>query len=268
MRLRDLWDMTMGTGMTLRLMKWIVPGLVWNQQVYGTSLQRYISGDTRWLDLGCGHRLLGNDLEPIEDGLVASARTVVGCDVDFPSIREHRSIRTRVLGSADLLPFRDGSFDVVTCNMVVEHLSDPVKAFSEMARVLKPGGRIIVHTPNLMNYAVFLNHTVMRWIPRKHVLALVTRADERREADVFLTFYRANTAGRLAGIVSGLGLKEESRRFLPPPRPFLGFFAPFALVQLLLMRLTMSPRFQRFGATMLMVFKLEAANSRPRAATA
>jgi ubiquinone/menaquinone biosynthesis C-methylase UbiE len=256
-RLTELWDITLGRRMTYRLMKWIVPDLIWNQQIYGTVVQRFTTRSTTWLDLGCGWRLLGKDLEPIEDRLVGSVRSVVGCDPDFHSVRKHRNIRKRVVGSAETLPFRDGSFDLLTCNMVVEHLGDPEKSFSEMVRVLRPGGQIVIHTPNLLNYAVFLNHTVARMIPRKRVLALIRFADKREEDDIFVTFYRANTVRRLLQICQALGLKEESRRILTPPRPFFNFFAPLAFIQILLMRLTMSRYFQKFGATIVMVLKYE-----------
>lgn len=263
MSLGKLWDATLGRGMTRRLMKWIVPDLIWNQQIYGTVLQKYVNGHTRWLDLGCGWRLLGKDLEPIEDGLVSAAKSVVGCDMDFQSVSKHRNIRRLVLGSADVLPFREGSFDLVTCNMVVEHFRDPERACAEMARVLSPGGYLIVHTPNLLNYAVFLNHTVMRWIPRKSVLALIQWADKRKEDDIFVTFYRANTARKLAQVCGEFGLKEESHRLLTPPRPFLGFFAPLALIQIVLMRMTMSRYFRCFGATILMVLKADGMRREP-----
>ncbi len=257
MRLAELWDVTLGRRMTYRLMKWIVPDLLWNQQIYGTVVQRYTNQNTTWLDLGCGWRLLGKDLEPIEDSLVAGVRSVVGCDVDFHSVMKHRNIKKLVVGSAEALPFQDASFDLLTCNMVVEHLCAPEKSFSEMVRVLRPGGQIIIHTPNLLNYAVFLNHTVARWIPRKRVLGLIRFADKREEDDIFVTFYRANTVRRLLEICGALGLKEESRRILTPPRPFFNFFAPLAFIQILLMRLTMSRYFRKFGATILMVLKYD-----------
>jgi ubiquinone/menaquinone biosynthesis C-methylase UbiE len=48
--------------------------------------------------------------------------------------------------SADLsnLPFEDGSFDCVTCGYVLEHLPDPRPGLTEMSRVLKPGGRMLL----------------------------------------------------------------------------------------------------------------------------
>jgi hypothetical protein len=67
--------------MTLPLMKWIVPRLVWNQEIYGELLRNYVSSNVKWLDAGCGWRVLGKDLETIEDALVGAAGTVVGVDL-------------------------------------------------------------------------------------------------------------------------------------------------------------------------------------------
>jgi 2-polyprenyl-3-methyl-5-hydroxy-6-metoxy-1,4-benzoquinol methylase len=43
----------------------------------------------------------------------------------------------------------DGSFDVVTAWAVFEHLHDPASAFAECARLLRPGGRLVIQVPNL-----------------------------------------------------------------------------------------------------------------------
>lgn len=47
------------------------------------------------------------------------------------------------------LPFEDGEFENVLCMSVLEHLEEPKKAITEMHRVLKPGGRIIMSVPFL-----------------------------------------------------------------------------------------------------------------------
>jgi SAM-dependent methyltransferase len=47
-------------------------------------------------------------------------------------------------GDAHSLPFEENSFDAVYCRYVLEHLSDPPRALSEMRRVLRPGGRVFV----------------------------------------------------------------------------------------------------------------------------
>jgi len=51
-----------------------------------------------------------------------------------------------VVADAHALPFKDAEFDVVLCTEVLEHLHTPVKAISEMSRVLKKGGLVILTT--------------------------------------------------------------------------------------------------------------------------
>lgn len=53
---------------------------------------------------------------------------------------------TDVVADAHLLPFADGTFDAVVSFNTFEHLSDPNRAAAEIYRVLKPGGRLVVHT--------------------------------------------------------------------------------------------------------------------------
>lgn len=238
-------------------MRSILPDLEWNQKIYGRLVRRYITKKVKWLDVGCGWRILGESLEPIEDDLVDSAGMVVGCDLDFQSLRKHRNIDHLVLASATKLPFRDASFNLVTCNMVVEHLDNPAESVCEMARLLSPGGRLIIHTPNLLNYLVFLNNVVARRLPRNFVLKLIKWAENRTEEDIFITFYRANTVRRLLQIGREFGLKEESCRILTSPQPFFSFFLPLAFFEILLMRLTMSKYFRKFGATILIVLENE-----------
>lgn len=50
----------------------------------------------------------------------------------------------RVLGRAEQLPFPDGAFDLVTCVNSLHHIARPPRALDEMARVLAPGGRIVL----------------------------------------------------------------------------------------------------------------------------
>jgi SAM-dependent methyltransferase len=53
-----------------------------------------------------------------------------------------RGLDARV-GDVQELPFEDGEFDVVVCNHVLYHLSDRERGFSELARVLRPRGRLV-----------------------------------------------------------------------------------------------------------------------------
>jgi ubiquinone/menaquinone biosynthesis C-methylase UbiE len=185
--------------------------------------------------------------------LVGQAGTVVGVDLDLPHLRRHVNISRRICASLGALPFSDASFDVITCNMVVEHLSDPFTIFNEMSRVLAPGGALLVHTPNTRNYLVCANIVAKKLLPRSMVLKLVR--DGRAAEDIYPTFYRANSTRALRSLGQSLNLNPEAGRFLTQPRPYSRFFAPAAFFELLLMRATMTPPFDRFGATIAMAFR-------------
>ncbi len=58
---------------------------------------------------------------------------------------------TLLRASADALPFRAGSFDVVLCTEVLEHVPDPAAVIRELLRVSAPGARVVVSIPNERN---------------------------------------------------------------------------------------------------------------------
>ena len=110
-----------------------------------------------YLDLGCGD---GEITEAVAKAV--GAREVYGVDVDGEALRraEVRGIKTFVLDlSRDMLPFNDNSIDLVTAFEVIEHLMNPDNMLREVFRVLKPGGYLLLSTPNLaswVNRIIFL----------------------------------------------------------------------------------------------------------------
>lgn len=52
-----------------------------------------------------------------------------------------------ILGSAEDIPLQDGSIDSILCTQLLEHVPHPQKVFSEMFRVLKPGGKVLITVP-------------------------------------------------------------------------------------------------------------------------
>jgi SAM-dependent methyltransferase len=65
---------------------------------------------------------------------------------------------TDVLGVAEVLPFRDGTFDAVLSIAVLEHVRDPFRAAAEIVRVLKPGGKLICAVPFLQPLHGYPHH--------------------------------------------------------------------------------------------------------------
>ncbi|MEA2469718.1 MAG: hypothetical protein QOE38_717 [Thermoleophilaceae bacterium] len=72
-------------------------------------------------------------------------------------------------GAVEQLPFEDASFDLVTCQTVLIHVSDPRAALAEMLRVVKPGGAIVASEPNnrallLLGSSVRARATAEEWL--------------------------------------------------------------------------------------------------------
>src|SRR5947209_6550104 len=247
-----------GYRMTQSLQKKILPQLRWNQEMYGETVLRQLQAKASdWLDIGCGHRVLPADLEQLEDRMIAISRSVKGCDVDEEAMGHHRSIRQLYRGDITSLPFDSNSLDLVTCNMVCEHLENPETGFQEVARVLRPGGIFVVHTPNLWNYLVLTKHMVSKVIPNKLLMRFVSLMEGRAECDIYPTFYRANTINRLTELGKDAGLIVRESKTLVAPQPFFKSIAPVAGIQLLLMRAMLNKRFRKYGQTIVMVFEKE-----------
>ena len=246
-----MYSEILGTRMTLSLQRSMLPQLVWNQEFYGRRILNHVKPGFRWLDLGCGKRLLCGGLEELEEKL--SHFSFVGLDPSFESLRAQKYGVPCVQGVAEQLPFKSGYFDLITSNMVIEHLQSPHVVFQELNRVLAPNGVILLHTPNLANYLVIGNYIASKLIPKRLHAAFVGLSDERREGEIYPTFYRANTVHRLRKSVGqSLAFTVE---FLPAPRPFFHYFVPVALLELLLTRLSLSDPLRRFGTTMLITIR-------------
>jgi SAM-dependent methyltransferase len=188
-----------------RLAGRIAPTLVSNRILYGQVLSDYVSTQTIWLDAGCGHLLLGSSKADEERDLVQRARFACGCDGDVEAIRHHRSLANRVVCDLTALPFKPGSFTLITSNMVVEHLDNPEQVFREFAGLLKPGGVVMVHTPNRWSYYALLSALVPQAIKNR----IGTMIDGRPPEDYYPVRYRANSPGTLRRLFHDVGLQEQ-----------------------------------------------------------
>jgi demethylmenaquinone methyltransferase/2-methoxy-6-polyprenyl-1,4-benzoquinol methylase len=143
--------------------------------------------DHRWrrrtrqcLELSPGQRVLdlaaGTGVSTSE--LMRSGAVAVGCDFSLGMLRTGRSTRGRkhvplVAGDGMHLPFADNAFDAVTISFGLRNIADPALALREMARVVRPGGRLVVcefSRPTFAPFRTLYLNSLMRllpWVARK-----------------------------------------------------------------------------------------------------
>ena len=113
----------------------------------------------RLLDVGCGtggFSLLaaeaGADVWSVDESPEAVALTAA-----------RTSAERAMVATAESLPFEDASFDLIYCYSTLEHVDDAGRALGEMVRLLRPGGRLYLHSPD--RRGCFEGHYKVFWIP-------------------------------------------------------------------------------------------------------
>ncbi|GHF73199.1 hypothetical protein GCM10010218_63010 [Streptomyces mashuensis] len=153
----------------------------------------------RFLDVGAGTGDAARRLA------AATGAEVTACDLSAVMCREMRGqgLRRVVVADARHLPFRNGTFDGVFADRVLQHTEDPEGVLAGMLRVVRPGGRIVVCDPDTGTQALAIDDHELA----ARVLALRGRAG----------FRHGTFARRVPGLLAGHGLEEirvEARTLL------------------------------------------------------
>lgn len=237
----------------------LLPGLEHSQVVYANRLGAALVGVGRWLDVGCGRVLVPSWLAARVSPPDFTGRIAVGLDRDRGALAVQRHLTLRVAGDAHELPFDDGAFDLVSANMVLEHIEHPERLFAAVARVLRPGGRFLVHTPNVHGYTTRLTKLTPRRLRPRLAYLLHGRPPE----DMYPTYYRANERSVLGRLAESAGLKLERLEFLQTS-PQLIVFAPLMLGEMLVIRALAGERLSRFRACLFVDLRKPAAAATSR----
>lgn len=117
----------------------------------------HLKPDHTILDIGCGPGTITTDLAQ----LVPQGR-VTGVDA-IEDVLEHARSHAAARGvtgnlvfeavDANALPYADGTFDVVFCHQVLQHVKDPVGILKEMRRVAKPGGVVAAREADYKSFS-------------------------------------------------------------------------------------------------------------------
>jgi SAM-dependent methyltransferase len=168
-----------------------------------------------FLDAGCGD----GRYFAVLAGRAPSER-IAGCDIAERILETARATAARagltpelVRSNVESLPFEDGAFDLVLCTQVLEHVVDPPAVLRELARVLEPGGTLLLSTDHSRNTV-----TRVLFAPRLAVLGVLGLRNRRAPV---VWPERRFPLDELEGLVRGAGLRlehlETFRFSVPPP---------------------------------------------------
>jgi 2-polyprenyl-3-methyl-5-hydroxy-6-metoxy-1,4-benzoquinol methylase len=172
------------------------------------------------LDVGCGSGL--NSV-----ALAAKGHRVRGVDLSPAAIERYRSqgFEGSVGNFDNGLDYQDASFDAVFCSEVIEHMTSPEILAAEMSRVLKPGGLLVLSTPNsafwlyrvlgLLGYTVSeLQHPKhFQFFSRRSLLKLLTSTKFKPKQVMGRNMYLIlpDMPGPLRWTLTKLGFTRERR---------------------------------------------------------
>jgi ubiquinone/menaquinone biosynthesis C-methylase UbiE len=199
---------------------------------YKRKLAQLVQPRMRLLHAGCGWDR-NNVSRPYQESC-----EIVGIDLD-QRVQSMFHSQFHLASLADL-PFEDEHFDVVFSEYVMEHVEDPDSAYREISRVLKPGGRAVILTPNLFSYKSLVAAFTPQWF---HIWMGRIRYGRGHEADMYPTCFQCNTLRRFEYFSKKHGLKLIQVEFVTNgPTWFSKFpvlFEFFHLYHLIIQRLAL-----------------------------
>lgn len=187
--------------------------------IFTAIASKYINDELLILDAGCGSKTM------------VKAKNIIGIDSDTRV--KHNEFTQLIHADLEQMPFWHGTFDVILCYMVIEHMSNPRECFKEFARVCKDGAVAIVATPNERHYANWLvketSYDFHKWFASKVLGSM----------DDCPTHYLANTTKKLKIMMEDAGFDTVAINTYDtmPMHGYLGWCPPAYVGALLYHRL-------------------------------
>jgi SAM-dependent methyltransferase len=183
---------------------------------FSDVIHEYVRADDAMLDAGCGSgRVFQYHFDAAQ-----RPRLIAGVDMTG-ELRGNRNIDAAARADLARLPFSNSVFDIAISSHVAEHLTQPERVFAELARVIKPGGLLLVLTPNRWHYVTISSALLPHGFHRKFNQWRGVDAH-----DIFPTVYRANTARQLRSLYARAGFAVERLEQFETEPEYLAFSTP------------------------------------------
>jgi len=180
---------------------------------YEAIVSKLLQPGDAWADVGCGRDIFPSN-RPLARQLAARSSYLYGVDPD-PNIRDNPFITEGFEGLIeDCTTSR--RFDLLTMRMVAEHIVDPARSLRRIAEMLKPGGLLVIYTPNKWSPVPILT----RVVPNAHHQTFKRMLWDTEERDTFPTAFRMNTRRQLRDHCASQGLEEAFFTHLDDCRTF------------------------------------------------
>ena len=159
----------------------------WDAHEFRRRILDNVNANMRLLDIGAGRG--ATPFMSFKDHV----KYVVGTDIDEAVLENQKVDKAVHTPDGSLKGVEDASIDIVVCKDVLEHVATPEKFFSEISRVLKPGGIFMGKTPGGGHYVPFFARITPMWF---HVSFNKMRG--RDVVDTFPTTYLCNSRKQLS----------------------------------------------------------------------
>ena len=170
----------------------------WDDERFVAEIRSHLEPTFHVLDYGAGRGK--NNLLDLRE-LVTY---VAGADVDEEVLQNPHIHERKVIFPGCPLDFQDDQFDLIfSCN-VLEHIGDPEPVFSEIRRVLKPGGLFISKTTNKNHYVALIARVTPLWFHKRF-----NRLRGREDVDTFPTTYKCNSRKQIERLASDTELDVD-----------------------------------------------------------
>lgn len=136
------------------------------------------------------------------------------------------------MGTDARLPIDDNSVDVVTSQMVLEHIENNDNTVREVSRILKPGGKFISLMPNKFALFSIINQILPHKFARK-VLYAILNDPSVKEIQGFKAYYNQTYYPALRKLLERYGFTDIKFTLSYNQSDYFGFFVPFALLSLM-----------------------------------